>query len=267
MLGRMDPERDLVAGTRFKLRRAQEHLNALDAGVAGFLGREPYAVIGRFEGGRTRHVHEFIEMEKPPVEWGVWIGEFAYNLRAALDQAVYHLTLSFSHKELPGIGFPVEGTREAFFALSKKTGNLSSHSGLWRIRGTAPDVQHLVESWQPYNDPKGDGALIAVLSRVGNQDKHRVPVLAAATFVEGGIILTPPHPGRSRLHSGPTQHGDIVTEYEFVSPAPPATTVRGEFRFDVVLEGFGEVPAVRLLTDVYERVKHMLNSLLMRAQI
>jgi hypothetical protein len=163
-----------------------------------------------------------------PVDWAVILGEAVHDLRSALDQVVYWLTVDWTHKPLKGSAFPV-CTSTATFADARR-----------KIRGIGPDPQAFIEALQPY--PQRYRRFycrdLRTVHDLWNQDKHRLVHLWGLRFRDPQLGLPQHiakdsifHFDRRVLHDGaiplklicgtPHQHvqvhGEIGADLAFMS--------------------------------------------------
>lgn len=114
---------------------------------------------------------------KPPLDWSIRVGEFAYNLRSALDHLVWQL---------------VEANRcspdsRTAFPILKKCDVSSIERQDRQLRGVSTQDRQYIVSIQPYQeDFKGIGLLLANLNAIGNIDKHRH--IVAPTIRWTGVV-------------------------------------------------------------------------------
>jgi hypothetical protein len=159
-------------GARLKLDRARAHLRGVDSGVAAYLGTQPVQVEDRQDrDGNRRHIQWIATaaQESPP-ELGVIVGEWAHNVRGALDYTVYELVRRETGEEDPRwTQFPIV-LEEPRYADQERQ----------RLR-SAPDwALPVFRGLQPFND--GDEAAwhpLAILGDISNRDKHRLVHTAA----------------------------------------------------------------------------------------
>ena len=150
-------------GPRAKLRRAEEHLEALDAEAQAYAEREPCSVTREREPQKGWQVAYFHVHEPPPIRLGIILGDFFYNLRSCLDHLTWQLVV------LDG-GTPGDHTA---FPVIRKPGNWKSGGG-GALKGVGKDHVDAIEALQPYptrNDPRS-GAL-DVVDTCCNRDKHK----------------------------------------------------------------------------------------------
>ncbi len=114
-----------------------------------------------------------------PVDWAVILGEAVHNLRSALDQCVYWLSVDWASKEVPFCSFPVL-TKSTLFhekeRRGRRRGAWTHRSGMYKIRGIGPGPQAFIEALQPYPQRYRRPFCLDIwtLQRLWNQDKHRL---------------------------------------------------------------------------------------------
>jgi hypothetical protein len=131
--------------------------------------------------------------KKPPLEWGVLIGEIAHNLRSALDGLVYQLALRDSRVNTLTwrTQFPIftKGrTKIAKIKAKKGKRDLVSHfeiQGRAMMKGVSKKHQAMIERLQPYkrrsrrSDPLYGmrhsirHSPLSLIQEINNVDKHR----------------------------------------------------------------------------------------------
>ena len=123
------------------------------------------------------------------------------NLAAALDHAVFGLSVAHAERSLSGrarrsIGFPIHADAAGF-----------EKSGRGQIRFLPPGLQAVIEADQPFHRPSEVARLnhpLEVLRELWNADKHRALLLATAkpellgvgmhqADLEGSHRFTAPH--------------------------------------------------------------------------
>lgn len=166
----------VIPSARAKFNRAVEQFGGLQKEISRFLESKPY----RIECERDVEADEWVIVQYPvgdfPGHWAVVLGEILYNLRSALDHAVYTLTILNHGTELDGTEFPVFSDEDMFRQKKKGTGEPTKISGLYRIRGLTKKTQAVIESLQPFrikNVPAGHLSTIALINELCNIDKHR----------------------------------------------------------------------------------------------
>jgi hypothetical protein len=175
----------VLAGCDDKLRRADEHYDAMDDEIGGFHKAKLHSLVREVEKDGLEHV-AYLRMPNPPdiAHWGLLLGDFVHNLRSALDHAVYELAARGSGQDPPPthnlLQFPIADDETKW---EKALGR----SQLLGVPAAAVDVIHAA---QPYK--RGDDLAVEPLVLIRDNDvadKHRfvVPTLmnAAAMAIDG----------------------------------------------------------------------------------
>jgi len=159
-------------GARLKLHRARAHVHTVDREVAAYLGTQPVQVEDRQErDGNRRHIQWVAtSAHEPPPELGVIVGEWAHNVRGALDYTVYELVRRETGEDDPRwTQFPIV-VEEPRYADQERQ----------RLRGAPDWALPVFRGLQPFND--GEDAPwhpLAILGDISNRDKHRLVHTAA----------------------------------------------------------------------------------------
>jgi hypothetical protein len=163
-------------GTWAKIIRAEEHLAAIKAEIALFREADPYKLIGEFNAEGTEYVARLSLRELPPIRLQLLIGDFAHNLRSALDHLAGWLVVR-------NRGVPTKDTTFPIFLKPPK--------GPLQI--TPPigvEAMALIESLQPYNTPDhAQRHKLALLREINNTDKHRSLFLATSVISHAQVWL------------------------------------------------------------------------------
>ena len=180
---KVDPR--ALAGIERKIARADEHLVVLHEQMLAWDARQPWRLVPETHDQGRKHVVRLRFLEPIPVDWAVILGEAIHNLRSALDQAVYWLTVEWNGAPLQGTSFPVYRRKRDFMASNKKPPRgWSSSGGMYKIRGVGPGPHTFIERLQPY--PQRDRWFycrdLRTVHDLWNQDKHRLVHLWGLRF-------------------------------------------------------------------------------------
>jgi hypothetical protein len=159
-------------GARAKLDRARLHLTDLEDRIAAYLQTQPIQIREQHDrDGATRHIQWIATTStKPPAQLGLIVGDWAQNVRAALDSTVYELVRrEFGDADPRWTQFPVV-LDEGRYAGQEQA----------RLRGAPAWSLPVFRGLQPFNDG-AEAAYhpLAVLADVSNRDKHRLLHTAA----------------------------------------------------------------------------------------
>jgi len=149
--------------TQMKLGRADKHINELDSEVSKFFGNEPYTVTRKDHTEHPLHIFR-VELGKMHDDIGMLIGEFAYQLRSALDNLTWQLALLTTTTPHRDTSFPITETKP-----TPKSDRFIA--ALWDIPCAASDI---IKSFQPYTAGKDfKSHPLWQLNKLCNIDKHR----------------------------------------------------------------------------------------------
>jgi hypothetical protein len=179
---KVDPR--ALAGIERKIARAQQYLQTLYGEMEAWSDRQPWRLVDEVHDDGRKHFWRVRITEPIPIDWAVVLGEAIHNLRSALDQAVYWLTVDWTGDELALSSFPVYTQRANFYQRAKKTGTWSSSGGMYKIRGIGPGPQAFIEALQPYPQRHRRPYCLdlRLLHDLWNQDKHRLVHLWGLRF-------------------------------------------------------------------------------------
>lgn len=149
-----------------KIDRAKEHLALLDEETAAFFEGQPIELLGQFEPDTSEYVFRAKVLREPPARLGVIVGDFAHNLRSALEHLTYQLVLLAENEALWSRchQFPTLATSRADFA-GQAPRNLA---------GIDPNHIATIERAQPYNASDPDAHVLAILNWLTREDKHKL---------------------------------------------------------------------------------------------
>jgi len=228
-------------GARMKLERGRRHLSEVGAKVAAYLNTGPVLVENVEErDGRRRHIQWIAKASpEPPPDFGVIVGEWAHNIRGALDYTVYELVRRETGANDPRwTQFPIV-IDENGYGEQERT----------RLRGAPAWSLPVFRGLQPFQD--GEDAAwhpLAILAAVSNRDKHRL-VHTAAMQVAGsqarlqGTSVMALH----RLAQNPgAVEGERVILDALIDTDGDDFQIELDIELNVALEGY-EVPIVGLL--------------------
>jgi hypothetical protein len=189
-----------LAGAVEKFNRSKELFDVLRAEMDAFFNGDPrpYATAGTFDRDAWEWVERFQLRQRPPLRFGVILGDCVHNLRCALDHAVWQVTLLDGGTPDTGTMFPIASQSESQFERMAKA----------RIPGLSPAHRQLVKDAQPYHHRNDAGAHpLAVLADLSNTDKHQIvnPTYSFMGEDSGrildGLVGSWQGPGRSPIES------------------------------------------------------------------
>jgi len=181
-------------GIHLKLDRADEHLRILKDEMLELLDSKTYTVTEQANTKGSEHVLEVLDPPVLPPEWSLLIGDFAYNLRAALDYLAWQLALlntrgrsriaaNRAHQPWPpqGTQFPIcadISTRKKKKAFER------------RLRPFLARHRQRIRGEQPYQrGGRSEAQPLWLLHELRNVDAHRVlhTILGRVALPEGPL--------------------------------------------------------------------------------
>lgn len=224
-----------ITGPLSKLARAASHLRTLKQEIPDFLNRHAHEFERAFEDDGTRHVVRLKINESPFVTWSLIVGDFAQNLRAALDHLVWQLVVLNGRKPKGRTAFPILLTEPTTPASRKK----------WRSQtlGISDEALAAIAAAQPYNDSEPERHPLAVLHHLARVDRHRL-ILVSHTAIDDrrgdpeiqvGAIRDVEIAGHAELTvNKPLLDGAVVLRVPIKVTGPdPDIQIGGKFPFEI----------------------------------
>lgn len=160
-------------GSRARIERAGDHLEALDTTLARWAKYGSFRISGEHDPDTGEYVMRIYSQRQPPVPpptiASVMVGDALNSLRSSLDYVVWQLAEAPSRKNQ----FPVCDSPELF--KEKRERYLCSvPQKLWAK----------FEAYQPYPD-RDDMRSLGILAKLNDADKHRLLLPAAMASASG----------------------------------------------------------------------------------
>jgi hypothetical protein len=202
-----------------KAARAYQHLLALRGACDRFEKSNPAMLVPEFKASRPGHDFRYVVRKTPPDRLGPMIGDVISNLRAALEYAVYELTLAHSGRELGGTAFPVCTTAQAWGQRDVRTRQPSWRSGAYKTRGIPAEARSLIREHQPYRWKRYRRRPLWVLNELWNIDKHRTLHIAttAPSIGRATVISAPQTIVKEWAYQGRPKDGAIVGRLTYLT--------------------------------------------------
>ena len=207
---------------RLKLKRAEEHLQELEAALTSFDKLNPCMLIKDvYPNDRRQLFRARFAIEPPPI-LGIIAGDAVHNMRSALDWLVCQLSLLNGANTLQGVEFPI------FEDIP--SGRLKQ-SFEYKIRFLPDEAKQAAEVLQPYHTGhRAELQRLWILQQLDITDKHR------GLIVKGMIMFIglPNIPGliKNMLNDGTIEVIIPIKDYEF-NPKPIAEVA---FRAEKLIE-------------------------------
>ena len=236
-----------------KLERAVVHVRNLADAVNSFVGGGAYGIEVVLDPNTREYiVRGRVRKDAPFREWGLLIGDAVNNLRSALDNLVWQLTI-LQQGSPPADPLPYNSRwRDVRFPIIIKPASWAKAAGknLWGIR---PSLSKNIEALQPFvtgkNAPEREP--LVVLEELWNIDKHRHLHLTVCFVglddVLSSINDSPMWPKAfrhgykilSKQPSGPIEDGaelGRITHGNTILSIPPQMDVKASLAFDVAFD-------------------------------
>jgi hypothetical protein len=227
---KVDPR--ALLGIEGKIARANQHLGTLHSEMLAWEQSKPWGLAPEVHDQGAKHFYRLGFHRPIPIEWAVVLGEVIHDLRSALDQAVYWLTIDWIRKPLKGSSFPVN-TSKADFERRRKNGAWTNDSGMHKIRGVGPGPSAFIQALQPY--PQRYKRFycrdLRTVHDLWNQDKHRLVHVWGMRFRETELRF-PTYVTAAHIDRRVLQEGAIIYKF-FCSPPQPRVQVHGEVGADL----------------------------------
>jgi hypothetical protein len=236
-------------GARAKLGRAKEHIAALATNVRSYVESAPIRVDQREEREDQKRLIRWVATASsdPPAKLGLIVGDWANNVRAALDYTVYELVRRETNEDDPrSTQFPITTSRAQY--LDQARG---------RLRGVPAWSLPVFEGLQPFQDgAEAPDHPLAILADVSNRDKHRLLHTAAMQVAGSQARLG----GTSmwKIHGIAQNPGTVVGERVILEALIETDgddfQIEMDIELSVALEGY-EFPVVPLLAIITAEVE------------
>lgn len=190
-----------MTSANVKMMRAQEHLASLEQELAAF--RQEITCPVRRECERDSLQQLWIvdeELPSPSYRFSLFIGDFLYNTRAALDHLVWDLVIASGNIPTRGNAFPLCDTPEEWSRVHPR-----------RLQGVENEMLIQIRESQPcFGKYPFRNRRLAQLNELGNIDKHRRFNLTM-TATDGGFWLPGlPSPDDTFIHTGAIRSGTVL---------------------------------------------------------
>ncbi|MGH2971473.1 MAG: hypothetical protein ACRDNM_04140 [Gaiellaceae bacterium] len=246
------------AGARARLDRAQEQTQVLQAEFQEFAARAPHAVREIYDEGTGRKHARYLVLEEFPDSWSAVVGEIAYDLRSALDHAVYDLTCIESGGPLGQTGFPIFEDEARYDEVTTR-GDPALGSGVFKIRGVNDYAKAAIRSLQPFEARKAtpfDDPALSLLGELNAVDRQRTIPLCRLRWT--GSTIRSRRPVRDlQFHWEPTLENGAVLASWSPTGSLDGLDLEADLDFDVGF-GMGEPAPTRFqgrpVIEILERI-------------
>ena len=196
-----------LQSVRLKIGRAEQHLKAIDGYVDKYKAAAPYNIVYNLNSEKTFQEGRLYAKFPPFLEFGIAVGEFAYQLRSALDNLVYAL----ARPNFPGSFGSRERERaekSTMFPILLVENRDAILGRIAHVASATKDaVFEAIDKHQPYkNGNRAEYHVLSVLEEINIRDKHRVINAATANIT----IQTDNIPEGVELRQGSVDNREVV---------------------------------------------------------
>ena len=210
-----------------RLDRALYHMESLEAEVEAWLADVPYRTWTGLDVD-TNYELLWVEVTKqPPAELSLIVGDCVHNLRAALDNLVLELAVSWNDG-----GVPRGVERNSAFPIFSDGSDANLRRLDNMLRGIRPGAKEIIRSNQPYTRPDiATAHPLWWLRQLSNIDKHRLPHVVL--FVPSSILFA--LEGAAAIDNepiwGPAERRAPIVRYRVTDPdGEPDEGARADFQ-------------------------------------
>jgi hypothetical protein len=249
-----------LSDSLFKLRRAEEHLDALRREIDVFAEGIGNFIVGENDPEAGRKKILIAETAAPVFfGWGLLAGDFIHNTRSALDIMVSTLS-RVRGNGVSGRAFPLESQlNEASRSRMKDM-----------LRGVSPQQVALIKGLQPYH--RGNGPrLLESLRLLSNDDKHRLLHPARGlirTFRLEFLSVDPPAAigDRKLAERLSLEPGAMLASYAIAAPGEHKVQMKYDLAFEVA---FGKADGYFALLSVgdFRALHHLVVAIVERVAL
>lgn len=263
----MKVDDNAVEAIIIKVNRAHEHFTTIKGELDAWNGRKPYRLVPEVHANGAKHFLRVQLLEPIRPEWSVWLGEAIHDLRSALDQVVYQLSIEHMGRPLAKTQFPIFSKRKKFAETSKKFPGGIPGSGLYQIRGLASGPHAFIEALQPYpqRHRRSVHRSLASLHDLWNQDKHRLVHLWGLRFTDAEVSVhgaLPPASCLPYFFTGRVLHDGAIAIKIACDPPREDVQVGGPVIANIAIQGPGRGHGALSLWDLYGDVANVVAKLI-----
>jgi hypothetical protein len=215
-----------IALMRARIDRAISHRSAFGEAWAAHLERRPRRT--KIEIDESGHgVVRIVESEPIPVELSLLLGEFLYELRAALDNCLYAVAVIESQQRPP----PSAERLEWPICLSERS--WAEHVRR-RLTTLSPAVQRALANIQPFMAEWPEWNCLWILHDLARIDRHRTAHLTAPFLANAKAAVDTEHIADLDVQLGIVPEDGIVATFSKLTPGPVRPQdLDLDFTFDV----------------------------------
>lgn len=218
-----------------RLERCKDHFESFGTTWAEHLATQPHSPkveVDKDGNGRLA----LIRHKEPPLVLSLFLGEFLYELRAALDNALYAAAIIDSGKNPPpkaeSLEWPICQTEKAW--KNHRNGRLSALS---------QELQEDLYSIQPFKAESPAWNCLAILNDMARIDRHRAVHFITSFASDGWMRHDEQLVKDLKVFPGPVQSDGTLATFKWLGDFEISPEyLDGETEFDVDVEGVTLTP-------------------------
>ena len=234
---------------RLKVERARKHLRDLKLARDNFINSKSYRLERENNLETGYNIYRVFDIQSPPAEIGLIVGDVIHNLRSALDHLTYQLVLVNGSSPTKQTAFPVFDDAEKY-----RTGVAG------KVKGIAQSAIDAIDASEPYQGAKGAG--FWVLHYLDIADKHHALLTPLVNVTEASFTM----PGFwERGYRGvggvsfpnfgkPLKDGDVVATRESEMDNDINLTLDVAFTEPELIEGRAVIKTLQRLADLVDKL-------------
>jgi hypothetical protein len=243
-------------GVNLKIARADEHFDLLDSEIVKWLNAQEYRVSEYDSTHTGESSRSLVEPPETPDRWSLIVGEYAYNMRSALDHLAWQLALlntqGAAKARAKGDPWPPERMEFPVYAYFRKSSQKKRYQE--KLRRFSPPHRTIVDQEQPFQRGNAASAdALWLLQELRNTDAHRV-LNTTAVFPpprESPAEIGEPLNEEAQPPSGIVLGGGVEGTLEYTAKDDFAAYIA----FDEPRAVFHQREVLPLLSNVRDRVK------------
>lgn len=201
-----------IALMRARIDRAAMHHTRFGEVWAAHLERKPRRVVVEVDDAGAGLVR-VVEDEALPVELSLMLGEFLYELRAALDNCLYAVAVLVSQQRPP----PNAERLEWPICLDESSWRSTARR---RLGALPPEVQEALAGVQPFMASSPEWNCLRILHDLARVDRHRTAHLIAPFLAEANAVVDRSDIVDLDVRVGVVPEDGIVASFRKLSPEP-----------------------------------------------
>ena len=220
-----------LEGVRLKIKWAEKHMDAIDSFIPKYEELHPVGIRYILDEASGYYEGRLVAKHPPFLDFGLEVGEFAYQLRSALDNIVFALSLPGLPGEF-GSSEREAAERVPFFAIRQTENESAIRQNIRFVDESIREaVYTAIEKHQPYQrGEQVESHPLSVLDEINLRDKHRIVNAAAGNITVSTEGLTE----GIEVVGGRANTGDVIVRVP--ASLDPQEAFHPRLSFQVILQ-------------------------------